>query len=54
MIASKPRLKIVVLRKKAGLTQKQLAEKLGVTVDTIANWEPGRVNLWHIQQIAGL
>ncbi|MBD2358576.1 helix-turn-helix transcriptional regulator [Tolypothrix sp. FACHB-123] len=49
MRAFKPRLKIMILRKKAGLTQRQLAEKLGVTVDTIANWERGRVNLWHIE-----
>ncbi len=49
MRAFKPRLKIVDLRRKAGLTQRQLAEKLGVTVDTIANWERGRVNLWHIE-----
>jgi len=49
MRASKPRLNIAALRKKTGLTQRQLAEKLGVTPDTIANWERGRVNLWHIE-----
>ena len=33
---------IAKLRKKAGLTQAQLAKKLGVTENTIANWEKGR------------
>lgn len=30
------------LRKNAGLTQVQLAEKLGVTQSAIAQWESGR------------
>ena len=32
---------IAELRKKAGLTQRQLAEKTKVTVTTISNWETG-------------
>ena len=33
---------LVSLRKKAGLSQRQLADALGVTESTIANWENGR------------
>ncbi|KPK65467.1 MAG: hypothetical protein AMK73_02880, partial [Planctomycetes bacterium SM23_32] len=29
------------IRKAAGLSQKQLAEKLGVSVNSISNWETG-------------
>ena len=29
-------------RVNAQLTQKELAEKLGVTADTVANWEKGK------------
>ncbi|MCL1474414.1 helix-turn-helix transcriptional regulator [Argonema antarcticum] len=36
------RSKLVQLRKKVGLSQKDLAEAVGVTEDTIANWENGR------------
>ena len=31
------------LRKNMGLTQKQLAEKIGVSSNTIINWEKGEV-----------
>jgi DNA-binding transcriptional regulator YiaG len=31
------------IRKKAGLTQKALAEELGTTVTTVARWEMGIV-----------
>ncbi len=30
------------IRERAGLTQKQMAEKLGVSANTISNWETGR------------
>ena len=33
--------KIVVLRKKMGVSQELLAEKLGVTRQTVSNWEQG-------------
>lgn len=29
------------LRKKAGLTQTELAEKIGATQNTVSNWEKG-------------
>lgn len=34
---------LVSLRLEAGLTQKHLAEALGVTEQTIRNWEQGKV-----------
>lgn len=35
-------LPLAMLRKRVGLSQKQLAEALGVTKDSIQNWESGR------------
>jgi DNA-binding transcriptional regulator YiaG len=32
---------IVAIRKKAGLSQKGLAKKLGVSLNSISNWERG-------------
>ncbi|HXV62362.1 MAG TPA: helix-turn-helix domain-containing protein [Vicinamibacteria bacterium] len=32
----------VALRRFAGLTQKELAEALGISVHTLSNWEQGR------------
>lgn len=32
---------IMLARKRAGLTQKQLAQKSGVTASTLSNWELG-------------
>lgn len=32
---------IAKIRKEAGLTQRQLAEQMGVTVTTVSNWETG-------------
>ena len=32
---------ITEIRKEAGLTQRQLAEQMGVTVTTVSNWETG-------------
>lgn len=46
--SSKPCSKIAQARRKVGLTQKELAKHLGVTVHTVANWENGRVDLWFI------
>ena len=38
-------IEISEIRKKAGLTQKSLAEKMHVTKKTINNWESGRVKI---------
>jgi phage repressor protein C with HTH and peptisase S24 domain len=45
---------IRLLRKSLNLTQKGLAEKLGVTYETVQNWESGRVDvpMKRIKQIA--
>lgn len=32
---------IAQIRKKAGLTQRQLAEQMEITVQTVSNWETG-------------
>ena len=50
----KPRSKIAKFRRQAKLTQKALAERIGVTVNTIANWENGRVDLWFIVVVGKL
>lgn len=34
--------KILILRKKEGLSQENLAEKLSVTRQTVSNWESGQ------------
>ena len=36
--------KLLSLRKKEGLSQESLAEKLGVTRQTISNWESGQTS----------
>ena len=36
--------KIMNLRKKAGLSQEELAEKLNVTRQTVSKWELGTIN----------
>jgi len=41
---------IAKLREKRGLTQRQLADVVGVTETTIANWEKGRSGLaWFVR-----
>ena len=37
--------RLMKLRRKEGMTQKEFADRLGVTVTTISNWEKGRRNL---------
>ena len=42
------------LREKVGLTQFQLAVKIGVTESTVANWEKGRSALKWFERVAKL
>ena len=41
-MSDEERITFVDLRKKHGLKQKDIADALGVTEDTVANWERGR------------
>jgi DNA-binding XRE family transcriptional regulator len=47
-----------MLRKEAGLTQRQFAEALDVTEDTVANWEAGRssakLEIWQMKTLCRL
>lgn len=36
-----PKMSLAALRKNANLTQQQAAEKLGIAVSTLKNWEAG-------------
>lgn len=45
---------ITVLRERRRLTQRQLAEQIGVTETTIANWERGRSGLDWIERLLRL
>lgn len=45
---------VAQLRKRAGLTQKQLADLLDTTVTTVANWENGRTGLKEFERVAKL
>ena len=46
--------KIAEIRKQLGLTQRQLADEVGVTESTIANWEQGRNSLIWLERVAKL
>jgi transcriptional regulator with XRE-family HTH domain len=48
--------RIAQARLDAGLSSKELAEKLGVDVTTVSNWESGRcqLTLKRLKEIAGL
>ena len=37
-----PKIKLNAARVNAGLTQKEAAEKLGISVSTLKNWESGK------------
>ena len=52
--AVKPRPRIKELRIKADLTQLELAQCLGVTETTIANWEAGRSGIDWIERVIKL
>ena len=49
---------LVELRKKAGVTQKAVAERLKVTDHTVRNWEKGREEprlfIWQIKALCDL
>ncbi len=45
---------IAVLRENMGLTQREVAQSLGVTETTIANWERGRSGLDWIDRLIRL
>lgn len=51
VVKQKPRPRIAFLREKAGLTQFELSRLVGVTENTIQNWESGRTGTSHIQRI---
>jgi transcriptional regulator with XRE-family HTH domain len=46
--------KISELRQRKGLTQKELADQLGMTVTGFQNWERGTNNRKHIERVAKL
>lgn len=46
--------KVAELRKRLGLTQRQLADAVGVTESTISNWEQGRNSLEWLERVAKL
>jgi transcriptional regulator with XRE-family HTH domain len=46
--------KVAELRKRAGLTQRQLADEVGVTESTISNWEQGRNSLVWLERVSKL
>jgi transcriptional regulator with XRE-family HTH domain len=46
--------KIADLRRAVGMTQRQLADAVGVTESTVSNWEQGRNALKQLEQFAKL
>ena len=54
-----PKISLEAARVNAGLTQKELAEKLGVSNTTIVNWEKGKTEptyhqLIRISELSGI
>lgn len=50
------RMTLAALRVRAGYTQAQAGEKIGVTRDTIANWEKNstRIPVMHVEKLVNL
>ena len=46
--------KVAELRERAGLTQRELGNRIGVTDTTIANWETGRNGIEWFVRVARL
>lgn len=46
--------KVAELRKRLGMTQRQLADAVGVTESTISNWEQGRNSLEGLERFVKL
>ena len=49
--AVKPALRLASLRKKAGLTQLEVSQKLNVTQNTYQNWERSRAGVAQIERV---
>ncbi|MFU2223405.1 helix-turn-helix domain-containing protein [Streptococcus pluranimalium] len=56
MVKEPPQNRVRLLRKEAGLTQKELADKVGVIRRSVGNWESGycRINPEHTETLAAL
>ena len=58
MCDEKRQVTLVDLRKRSGVTQKEIADALGVTDHTVRNWEKGRaeaeLQIWQVKELCRL